>query len=246
MVQQVMGSESKVEVKEEVAVPSAPLLKQVNCIYVPAVDPYATIKWFETNFGLKTSSKPVKRETNGGSIKLANGMELYILRVAEPSRMTFQTDVWSGPGFTMPMISFEVDDAAELHRSLERKGVHVEELRDNNGCGIGFYFYDPDGNKFCAWEMQTMVWRSKEEEPETGSRNWKERFRFANCYFSGDIDDFLKEAAAQSRQSSRRVQVLGRGSMDEEAGSELQLLVQKLEAFAHKYPERSFRIVYRE
>lgn len=221
---------------KEITPPSAPVLKSINCIYVPASDPYETIQWFNRHFGLKrTGSKPMKRDTNGESIALGNGTELFVLKAADGSRMTFQTDVWSGPDFQLSMLSFEVDDIVEVHRSLQDNGAKVEELRDANGCGMAFYFYDPDGNKFCAWELQTMVMR----QPDGTTR-------FANCYFRGNMDDFLKEAAAGSRQYSRRVQIVGHRVWQELDPEGLKQLEQALGRFSRQHPERAFRIVYRE
>lgn len=223
--------------------PTAPVLKRVNCIYVPATDPYQTIQWFGRYFGLHRK-KPVKRDTNGESLMLGNGMELFILRAEQGSRMTFQTDVWAGPGFQMSMLSFEVtDDIVELHRSLREGGAHVEELRDEGGCGMGFWFYDPDGNKFGAWEMQTVVWRHS-DEPQASSSDWKERFRFGNCYFTGDADAFLNEVLGDLRGSSRRIRIDHHKALTKSDPDGLRQLVGLLERFNREHPDRSFRIVY--
>lgn len=229
---------------EEIVSPSAPVLKRVNCVYVPASDPYLTIQWFGRFFGMRRQ-KPVKRDTSGESLELGNGMELYILKAEPGSRMTFQTDVWSGPEFQMSMLSFEVDDIWSVHRSLREGGARVEELRDSGGCGMGFYFYDPDGNKFCAWELQTLIRRHK-DEAHANNPNWKKRFGFDNCYFNGDVDAFLNIASAGSRGSTRRLQIVGHAALRETDPEGLQSLVDALDLFNREHPDRSFRIVYRE
>ncbi|GGD79868.1 VOC family protein [Paenibacillus nasutitermitis] len=227
----------------EVVPPSVPVLKRVNCIYVPASDPYLTIKWFERHFGLR-HPKEVKKDTNGESLELGNGMELFILRAEKGSRMTFQTDVWSGPNFQMSMLSFEVDNIVDLHQKLLESGeVKLEELRDNDGCGIGFYFYDPDGNKFTAWELQTMVWRKAEVPAAT---RLEERFGFVNCYFHGELSGFIARVREGSRDVSRRIQIIGCSELRQSDREGLQQLVETFEKLNREYPDRPLRIVYRE
>ncbi|PWW00744.1 hypothetical protein DFQ01_11297 [Paenibacillus cellulosilyticus] len=42
----------------------------------------------------------------------------------------------------MESICFEVTELDELYDQMKRAG----------GCGRAFYFYDPDGNKYAAWQ----------------------------------------------------------------------------------------------
>ncbi|MDF2717320.1 MAG: hypothetical protein K0R28_4245, partial [Paenibacillus sp.] len=136
-------------------------------------------------------------------------------------------------------------DIVSVHRSLQEGGAKVEDLRDSGGCGMGFYFYDPDGNKFGAWELQTMI-RRRIVGIQANSPNWKERFAFDNCYFTGDADAFLHIASAGSHGSTRRLQIIGHAALRETDPEGLQSLVNALEKFNKEHPDRSFRIVYRE
>jgi hypothetical protein len=116
----------------------------------------------------------------------------------EGTRMKYKTDAWGGQNFDMNMLSFQVEDIEQLHSSLKQSGAQVEEIRDNGGCGMEFYFYDPDGNKYCAWEMQTMVTRKQEI---SNTDDIEEKFIFGNCYFEGSLGSFLSEVAVNSRGS---------------------------------------------
>ncbi|WP_143111607.1 VOC family protein [Paenibacillus sp. BC26] len=52
----------------------------------------------------------------------------------------------------MESICFEVDRINELYRQMKDSGAKVSELKENGGCGGAFHFFDPDGNKYTAWQ----------------------------------------------------------------------------------------------
>jgi predicted enzyme related to lactoylglutathione lyase len=128
--------------KQAYKTPSRAVLKSVSCLYIPASDPGKLHEWFNRYFGL---------ETNGWT-KLANGLSLIFVKSENGGRMAFEGDWGDNPNFKMHVLAFEVEDVTELHRSLKEGGVEVEDLRDNGGCGLEFDFYDPEGNRYCAWE----------------------------------------------------------------------------------------------
>ncbi len=138
--------------------------------------------------------------------------------------MKYKTDAWAGPNFDMNVLSFQVEDIERLHRDLILSGVYAEDIRDNGGCGIEFYFADPDGNKFCAWEMQTVVTRQQD------------RFMFGNCYFEGSAGAFLSKVADQTRGASKRVHFLDIQSWRKADLEGLQEVILMLQQFNADHP----------
>ncbi|MBP1995212.1 VOC family protein [Paenibacillus eucommiae] len=158
--------------------------------------------------------------------------------------MNFQTDEWgAGPGHQMNMLAFEVIDINEVYHSLKDGGVEVGNLVDNGGCGIGFDFFDPDGNKFVAWELQTIVRRNP---AGANSLSWKERLKVDNCYFDSNVDSFLTMVTSGSLGASRRILIPEYNSLLESEGIYLKELLDALVQFSKQNPEHAFRIFFRE
>lgn len=216
--------------KQGTASSSAPVLKRVSCIYVPATEPDKTMAWFKQHFGLNHNGTPW--------LTLGNGADIMFVKASKGALMTFRTDAWAGPGFQMNMLSFEVDDIDRVHRALSEEGVRVEEVRDLEGCGVEFYFYDPDGNKFCVWEMQTVVRRKPEKHED-----WKKHFVFGNCYLEGDVDKFLTVAAEGSLGASRRIKIAEYARLAESGDESLKQLLREFDAFNGQYPASTLRLV---
>ena len=89
-----------------------------------------------------------------------------------------------------------------------------------------------------------VTWREKGMQADDAA--WKERFRFSNCYFQGDIDAFLKTVSDGARGSTRRVQIVDRKAMRQLDPEGWERMMDALERFNAAYPEQSLRIVYRE
>lgn len=124
--------------------PEAPVLRKVNCLYIPANDPDMLHEWFNQVFGLN----------HKGWTKLANGLTLIFVKSETSGRLAFEGH-WDGKtDFKMYVMQFEVENAEALHRTLNEGGIQVSHLRDNGGCGLEFDFYDPEGNRYCAWESR--------------------------------------------------------------------------------------------
>jgi glyoxylase I family protein len=234
MVEEVKEVQSNLEKKAYIT-PSKPAFNSVSCLYIPALDPDKLHEWFNRLFGL---------ETNGWT-KLANGLSLIFVKSESVGRMTFEGHWANNPNFKMHVLAFETDDVVELHRTLKEYGVEVEDLRDDGGCGIGFDFYDPEGNRYGAYELQTMVWLHV-ESPMASSPNL-DRFGFGNCCFSDTgVDAFLKKVVEDAPGATRRIQILGPSIIREKDPEGLDELMRVLEQFNQQYPDKAFRIVYQE
>jgi len=55
-------------------------------------------------------------------------------------------------GTVISPFTFETEDIVTLHQSLTRSGTEVEPVEDFGGCGLKFWFKDPDGNRFHVWQ----------------------------------------------------------------------------------------------
>ncbi|MBO9606974.1 MAG: VOC family protein [Paenibacillaceae bacterium] len=136
-------SEIRPVVKEKI---KEPLLKAVDCIYIPVADPQKAAEWYETYLGLN-------RVRPGGDIMLlGNGMWLFL------SNSPGQTaNFIGGDGAVIAPFTFETDDIVKLHQSLSDSGTPVEPIEDFGGCGLKFWFNDPDGNRFHIWQDPTKT-----------------------------------------------------------------------------------------
>lgn len=191
------------------------MLKSAACIYIPCSDPDRTMNWFREQFQLFGSDGPW--------LTLENGTDLMFCETTDGTRMKYQ--VGEDPNFYMPLVMFQVEDIEQIHSSMKQSGAEVEEIRDNGGCGLEFYFYDPEGNKHAAWEMQTVVTRQQD------------KLVFGNCYFEGSVSAFLSKVSANSRGSSKKVNFLDADKLREEDPEGLQEVIDTLQDFNLKHPE---------
>jgi predicted enzyme related to lactoylglutathione lyase len=131
-------SEKEQAVKDKI---KEPFLKAVNCIYIPVADPQKATEWYEKNLGLS-------RVSPGSEIMLlGSGMWLFL------SRSPGQTSNFvGGDGAVISPFTFETEDIVKLHQSLTDSGASVEPIEDFGGCGLKFWFEDPDGNRFHIWQ----------------------------------------------------------------------------------------------
>ncbi|WP_233713627.1 VOC family protein [Lederbergia citri] len=118
-----------------------PLLKAVNCIYIPVADPHKAADWYEKYLGLNRVSP------RGDVMLLGNGMWMF-LSISPGQTSNFV----GGDGSVISPFTFETDDIAALHQSLTLSGICVEPIEDFGGCGLKFWFKDPDGNRFHVWQ----------------------------------------------------------------------------------------------
>jgi predicted enzyme related to lactoylglutathione lyase len=89
-----------------------------------------------------------------GNVKLASGQGIFFLETKEKQSSNFVTHDWdeNNKEYEMESICFEVTEITELYRQMKDSGARVSELKDNDGCGWAFHFFDPDGNKYTAWQ----------------------------------------------------------------------------------------------
>jgi hypothetical protein len=78
---------------------------------------------------------------------LGNDQSLFLIRTKEAVNLTFQAI----NGSEQCVMTLEVTNLLELHESLQKQGVSVSNIEDNDECGINFYVYDPAGNKIDIW-----------------------------------------------------------------------------------------------
>ncbi|NIK76489.1 putative enzyme related to lactoylglutathione lyase [Paenibacillus castaneae] len=122
------------------------LLKRIECVYIPVTNA-ETAKEFFMKHGLITLSPK-------GNVKLASGQGIYFLETREKQSSNFVTHDWdeNNEEHEMEAICFEVNQINELYRQMKDSGARVSELKDSGSCGGSFYFFDPDGNKYTAWQ----------------------------------------------------------------------------------------------
>jgi predicted lactoylglutathione lyase len=121
-------------------------LKKIECVYIPVINA-ATTKEFFMKHGLITLSSK-------GNVKLASGQGIFFLETKEKQSSNFVTHDWdeNNKEYEMESICFEVTEITELYRQMKDSGARVSELKDNDGCVWAFHFFDPDGNKYTAWQ----------------------------------------------------------------------------------------------
>lgn len=118
-----------------------PLLKRVDCIYIPVADHQKSAEWFEKYLGLN-------RVSPGGNIMLLGNKTWMFLCESQGQTSHF----YGLDGNGISSYTFETEDIVTLHHSLTRSGTFVEQIEDCGGCGLKFNFLDLDGNKFHIWQ----------------------------------------------------------------------------------------------
>jgi predicted enzyme related to lactoylglutathione lyase len=217
--------------KQAYKTPARPVLRNVNCLYIPAKDPDMMHDWFRRYFGLNRD----------GWTELENRTTIIFIKSEESGRMAYEGHWGDKPDCKMYMLQFRVDDVTELHRSLQEGGVKVEDLRDNGGCGREFDFYDPEGNRYCAWELPTNLWLHV-EGPKAGSPH---RFAVSNVFFHDiTVDEYLKLVAEDSPLTSKKLQIETASMIREKDPEGLDELLRVLEQFNEHYPDKALQIVY--
>lgn len=121
-------------------------LKRIECVYIPVSDSKRAKEFF-MSLGLITIN-------SNGNVKLESGQGIFFLETKERQPHNFITYDWDADNenHEMEFICFEVIEIVEMYKDMIEKGVRVTELKDSGGCGWGFCFYDPDGNKYSVWQ----------------------------------------------------------------------------------------------
>lgn len=113
------------------------LLRQLNCYYIPVVDPYLSAQWYRDHFGLR-SMQDVLPGANGASLSIGSGMELYLLKPEA-----------GNVGFAKPfeLLAFDVDELELLVHRLRDEGVNVGQV-EREEHRLRCRFQDRDGHLF--------------------------------------------------------------------------------------------------
>lgn len=106
-----------------------------SVVFVPTKDAEESKRWYEKNLGF---------EWDQFIMKVPNGAPLFFVESNE--NWNFK-DV---NGNEIAIISFQVDDAENLHSALSNNNVIVEDRVRTNGIGKEFCFKDSSGNLLMA------------------------------------------------------------------------------------------------
>lgn len=131
-----------------------PLLKKIECAYVPVSDVPAAADWYGNVLGLRLRS-PLE-PGRGAIMIMGSGQWLFLLPSPGGHPLQFATMGWAETGapYEMFPLCFETDDIQALEASLRGAGAWVENaIRNEGNCGFQLTFKDPDGNKFQAWQQ---------------------------------------------------------------------------------------------
>lgn len=116
---------------------TANLIKQAGQFYIPVADKIRSSHWFIAQFGLSLAQN--------GHLILPSGQTLYLLQVKP-------TPIIANSEFSVPVLSFEVDNMSEVYERLKNQGIRVDELIKDSLTGEHFFFYDMDNNRFGIYQ----------------------------------------------------------------------------------------------
>ncbi|QHW33681.1 VOC family protein [Paenibacillus rhizovicinus] len=120
------------------------MVKEINCIYIPTTDTKESAQWYVHNLGLELM-RPVHE--NQAQLRIPSGQAIFLIRTPEQTNLNY---IQIG-GTEQCALTLEVNDFQGLYSQMKNNGAKVSEIEDNEGCGLNFYVYDPDGNKLDIW-----------------------------------------------------------------------------------------------
>ncbi|GLX69333.1 VOC family protein [Paenibacillus glycanilyticus] len=120
------------------------IVKEINCIYIPTTDTEESAKWYMNNLGLELM-RPV--DENQAQLRIPSGQAFFLIKT--PTRTTL--NYIQNEGIEQSALTLEVNDFHGLYSRMKNSGVKISEDSDNEGCGLNFNAYDPDGNKLDIW-----------------------------------------------------------------------------------------------
>jgi len=120
------------------------IVKEINCIYIPTTDTEESAQWYVNNLGLELT-RPVHE--NQAQLRIPSGQAIFLIKTSQQTNLNY---IQIG-GTEQCALTLEVNDFHGLYRQMKNNGAKVSEIEDNEGCGLNFYAYDPDGNKLDIW-----------------------------------------------------------------------------------------------
>jgi hypothetical protein len=120
--------------------------RRIECVYLPASNPYLSADWYVRNLGL-TLLRPVNPDSAQAQLQFQNEQTIFLIRTQHRQHANFiQMEGWEQCPLTI-----EVENLEEVYRAMSAYGVKLEPIEDNKGCGKNFYAYDPNGTKIDVW-----------------------------------------------------------------------------------------------
>ncbi|MBS4201161.1 VOC family protein [Bacillus sp. FJAT-49732] len=121
-------------------------VKGINCIYLPVSNIHESAKWYTENLHLELL-KEVHEHSTQAQLKISSEQTIFLIKVATTFNLTyFEVD-----GNEQCVLTLEVPNIKQLHEKLRANLIEVEDIQDNQGCGLTFAIKDPDGNKIDIW-----------------------------------------------------------------------------------------------
>ncbi|MCJ8007096.1 VOC family protein [Lederbergia wuyishanensis] len=121
-------------------------VKGINCIYLPVSNIQESAKWYVENLHLELL-KEVHEHSTQAQLKISSEQTIFLIKVANIFNLTyFEVD-----GNEQCVLTLEVSNIQQLHEKLRSNSIEIDDIEDNDGCGLSFKIKDPDGNMIDIW-----------------------------------------------------------------------------------------------
>lgn len=121
-------------------------VKGINCVYLPASNLIKSADWYVNNLGLVLLNE-ITDDSTQAQLQISAEQFIFLIKTEKKSNLTFvEVD-----GNEQCILTLEVLDIKALHEQLRSNLVEMEEVQNNNECGLSFSVKDPDGNKIDIW-----------------------------------------------------------------------------------------------
>jgi predicted enzyme related to lactoylglutathione lyase len=115
-----------------------PLINRICFTHIPVTDVRQSAKWYAQNLGF--------REELVFDTHAILQPDLHLIRVEGAVSQNIVG------GRHAPRAAYYCDDINEMHSYLTDKGINVDAIIEEPGCGRTFEVYDPDGNRITLWQ----------------------------------------------------------------------------------------------
>jgi Glyoxalase/Bleomycin resistance protein/Dioxygenase superfamily len=120
------------------------IVKSIESIYIPVTNPEVSANWYQKYLSLELI-RPVSE--NQGQLKVSENQTLFLIKTKEKTTLNF----FEIGGDEMPVMTLEVNDLENLFKKFKNGNEKIDDIEDNDGCGLSFHAFDPDGNKLHIW-----------------------------------------------------------------------------------------------